>query len=362
MNEIIEKYKNIIIQIASPYGSGTGFYNKENNVFVTNYHVIEGNDEVLISGRNLKKRTAKVIFLDPLYDLAFIQAPESHEMIGGPLNVSPVGEGESIIAIGNPYGLKYTATKGIVSKARRAYNEIDYIQIDAAINAGNSGGPLVNMNGEIVGINTFIINQSDGLGFSLPASYLASALNDYALLNNEKAIRCKSCKKILTEKQIDGSYCSNCGAAIDMKIFNPKPFFPAGAAFTLEKIFEKIGFIVKETRIGNNTWELDHGSAQIKVIYDAKTRFVIADAWLCNLPEENILNLYDYLLRENYDNEGLVFSVNNQAVLLSLITYDDDINIESGVELFRNILQKADYYDEILINKYFGKKRIIDLE
>jgi len=352
MLNIIEHFKKNIIQIASPYGSGTGFYIKEQGVFVTNFHVIEGNEEVIISGRNLKKCIGKVVYFDPLYDLAFIKAPEGIEMETATLSATPVYEGDSIIAIGHPYGLKYTATKGIVSKASRPYNEISYIQIDAAINPGNSGGPLVNMNGEIVGVNTFIIAQGESLGFSLPARYLQETLNEYAALNFQKAIRCKSCKKILTETSIEGTYCSNCGTSIDLNALHPKPYIPAGAAFKIEKMIEKLGLSVKETRIGLNTWEIEQGSAKIKIIYNKESLFIVADAWLCNLPKENILNLYEYLLRENYDNEGLVFSVNNQAILLSFISYEDDLTVDSGCELLKNLMLKADYYDDILIERF----------
>ena len=361
MSTIIDNFKNIIIQIASPYGSGTGFYVKEHNLFITNFHVIEGNEEVIVSGTNLKKTIGKVIYFDPLYDLAFIQAPENLDMVSAVISTTPVVEGDSIIAIGHPYGLKYTATQGIVSKASRQYNEISYIQIDAAINPGNSGGPLVNTNGEVVGVNTFIIAQGESLGFSLPAKYIHETLAEYALLNRQKAIRCKSCKKILTEDKIEGTYCSNCGANIDLNALRPKPYIPAGAAYKIEQMIEKLGKNVKETRVGFNTWEIEQGSAKIKIIYNKDSLFIVADAWLCNLPKENIINIYEYLLKENYDMEGLVFSVNNQAILLSFISYEDDLSIDSGCELLKNLMYKADYYDDILIDR-FGAQRHIEEE
>jgi len=360
MNNIIEYYKNVIIQIASPFGNGTGFYNKEHNLFITNFHVIEGNEEVIISGKSFKKTTSKVVYFDPLYDLAFIEVPEGLEIPEAPISQTPVREGDSIIAIGHPYGLKYTATQGIVSKAQRPYNEIDYIQIDAAINPGNSGGPLVNANAEIVGVNTFIIAQGESLGFSLPVKYLAESLNDYKYVGKEKAIRCKSCKKILAESQIEGSYCSNCGEQIKLEVLNPKPYVAVGTANTIDLIIEKLGKNIKESRVGFNTWELEQGSAIVKVLYNPESRFIVADAWLCNLPKDNIINIYEFLLKENYNSEGLVFSVNNQSVLLSFITYEDDISIESGVTLIKNILLKADYYDDLLIENYGAQRRIID--
>ncbi|HPG72812.1 MAG TPA: trypsin-like peptidase domain-containing protein [Bacteroidales bacterium] len=358
MTNIYDHYKHVIIQIATPYGSGTGFYNKEHNLFITNFHVIEGCDEVLISGRDFKKTTSRVLYFDPLFDLAFLEVPHAITIESAALATAPVTEGDSVIAIGHPYGLKYTATKGIVSKAQRFYNEIAYIQIDAAINAGNSGGPLVNEKGEIAGVNTFIIAEGESLGFSLPSQYVIESLEEYALLGLQKAIRCRSCKKILSEALIDGNYCSNCGAAINNEHINPKPYIPAGAAQKIEQMIERMGRNVKETRTGYNLWEIEEGSATIKLIYNSESRFIVADAWLCNLPKENIMPLYEFMLRENYDNEGLVFSVNNQTVLLSFVSYEDDLSIESGVELLQNLIKKADEYDDILIERFAAQKRV----
>lgn len=358
MSSIIESFKNNIIQIASPFGSGTGFYLKNHQLFVTNFHVIKGNEEVVISSKTLKKTLARVIYFDPHYDLAFIQAPENINMEDAELSQKNVSEGDSIIAIGHPYGLRYTATQGIVSKVSRIYNEISYIQIDAAINPGNSGGPLVNSSGEIVGVNTFIIEQGESLGFSLPVKYLTDALSEFESNGKTKSIRCKSCKKILTEAQIEGTYCSNCGASIELTDFKPKPYIPAGAAFKLEQIIDKLGIGVRESRAGQNTWEIEHGSIKIKLMYNPETRFIVADAWLCNLPKENIINLYEYLLKENYYNEGLVFSLNNQQVLLSFISYEDDMSVDSGMELLKGIMFKSDYYDDILLGTFKAQPRV----
>src|SRR5205814_7233075 len=121
-----------------------------------------------------------------------------------------VQDGDEVLAIGHPYGLNYTATQGVVSRADRVQQGIHYIQIDAAINPGNSGGPLVNEEGEVLGVNTFIIKGGDNLGFALPVSYLKEALDQYLPIKGETAIRCPSCGTVVTEKTLDnGEYCPN---------------------------------------------------------------------------------------------------------------------------------------------------------
>ena len=352
MSDITDLYKDIVIQIATPYGTGTGFYLKNDNIFVTNNHVVKGSSEVIISGKSFDKTLTEVLFNDPVYDLAFLKVPENVSLSEVGLSTTPLNDGDQIIAIGHPYGLKYTSTRGIVSKASRLYADINYIQVDAAINPGNSGGPLINTNGEIVGVNTFIIADGNNLGFSLPASYVRDAINDYKTIFGRKAFRCGSCKNILTEETLDDKYCSFCGSKIEINDFKPKPYVPVGAGIKVEEIIEKLGKNVSLSRIGPDVWEIENGSATIKISYVQSSHFVVGDAHLCNLPKMNILEIYEYLLRENYDLEGLLFSINNQDILLSMLVYAEDLSVEAGLELFNKLFEKSDYYDNILIEKY----------
>jgi len=214
-NEIIEKYKDVVISIATPHGSGTGFYLKNENLIITNFHVIQENKDVIINSKSFTKTLAKVLYGDPMYDLAFIEVPEHIDLPQIQLSEMAVNEGEQIIAIGHPYGLKYTVTQGIVSKADRLHNNINYIQLDAAINPGNSGGPSVNEQGNVVGVNTFIIAGGNNLGFALPVSYLKETISEFDKINRVQSMRCHSCGTISPETEIEENYCGNCGAKMD---------------------------------------------------------------------------------------------------------------------------------------------------
>ena len=179
MTDLYDNFKNAIIQIATPWGSGTGFYIREHDLIVTNRHVTNGAKEVVISGNNFPKTISRLIYSDPVFDLAFLEPPENISFSEISLGeIEKVNVGDQIIAIGHPYGLKFTATKGIVSKAKRNWNGKDYIQIDAAINPGNSGGPLIDEEQKIIGVNTFIIADGVNLGFALPVSSLKQSLKD----------------------------------------------------------------------------------------------------------------------------------------------------------------------------------------
>ncbi len=357
--EIINLFQPVIIQIATPQATGTGFYVKDYNLIVTNDHVVGGNSEAAVSGRILPRVMSKVFFSDPKNDLAFIGVPEGTNLPAVPLGMNhPVHDGDPVIAIGHPFGLNYTATEGIVSRAKRLQNGINYIQIDAAINPGNSGGPLVNIQGEIVGVNTFIIAGGDNLGFALPVANLIDSLNEYKPHYGKAAVRCQSCMNIVTEENIDGEYCPFCGAKIELPILKKEQEYqPSGAALIAEKILEQLGKDVKLARRGPYRWEVQEGSATVFINYN-QNGFIVGDAFLCRLPKVNIGAIYEFLLRENYNLESVVFSISNQDVILSMMVFDQYLTFESGVQEFRNLFAKADYYDGLLVEKYGALPRV----
>ena len=352
MKEIITKYKDVIVQIATPYSTGTGFYLKNSNLIVTNEHVIRDNREVVINGEGFEKQMTKVIFSDIRYDLAFLQPPNiieapSVEFYDG----NEIERGEVVIAAGHPFGLKYTATQGIVSNIEEEKNDIVYIQHDAALNPGNSGGPLINENGEIIGINTFVIQNGNNVGFSLPVNYLQKTIKEFQEGGDQIGMRCSSCANIVFEKKADGNYCPHCGAKIQMpsKI---DEYEALGVSKTMEKLLDSMGHNVGLSRIGSNHWEIIEGSANIKISYHEKTGLIMGDASLCLLPKENINPLYEYLLKQNYEIEGLTFSVKENDIVLSLLIYDRYLNMDTGMNLFKYLFEKADYYDNILVEEY----------
>lgn len=152
---------------------GSGFIISKDGFIVTNNHVVEGATEVKVVLKDGTEYEAKIYGTDPKTDIALLKIDPK----GKDLPVVRLGDsdklkvGEWVLAIGNPFGLSYTVTAGIVSAKGRVIGEgpyDDFIQTDASINPGNSGGPLVNMDGEVVGINTAIIKNAQGIGFAIP--------------------------------------------------------------------------------------------------------------------------------------------------------------------------------------------------
>ena len=353
MKEIIEKYKDIIVQIATPHGSGTGFYLKEYDLIVTNNHVIEGSKEATLDGKGFEKFISPVIYNDPYFDLAFIRAPENVDLPTVHVKAGEeFKEGDTVIAIGHPYGLKYTATQGIISKALRLHNNKHYIQTDSAINPGNSGGPLVNEAGDIIGVNTFIIAGGNNLGFALHGHYLVDALNEYKNYAGLAAVRCHNCQNMVTEETIDGEYCPFCGTKLQVFGLNKDEYVPVGTAKMIEDILKNLKKNVRLSRRGKNFWEINEGSAKINVSYSEKNGFIISDAHLARIPKDGIKDIYEFLLRENDKLEHLTFSVNKQDIVLSSIIYEKYLNEQTASTILEKQFERADHYDNILVEQF----------
>ena len=179
-------------RIEQSQGSGFIF---EDGLVMTNAHVINGSDKVIVGLTNGQKLNAKLIGLDPFTDLAVLKIEGK-----GPWPVAKLGDSTTIkvgdwaIAVGNPFGLENTVTLGIISNLKRNVTELgiydkklDLIQTDAAINPGNSGGPLLNSNGEVIGINTLIRSgPGAGLSFAIPINKAKEIA--YQLINTGKVI------------------------------------------------------------------------------------------------------------------------------------------------------------------------------
>ena len=155
---------------------GSGFIIDEKGIVVTNNHVIQDAEDIIVRVNGDKEFKAKVIGADPLSDIAVLQLETKEKFIPVKFGNSDQARiGDWVIAIGNPFGLGGTVTSGIISARNRSIGLSryeDFIQTDASINSGNSGGPLFDMSGDVIGINTAILGRSGsiGIGFSIPSN------------------------------------------------------------------------------------------------------------------------------------------------------------------------------------------------
>ncbi len=176
---IIEDVVKAVVTIKTDVSQGTGFIISSDGYLVTNAHVLEGASRVVAYDYNKNSMTAEFIgYVDSL-DIALLKISGNFEELELE-DSDDVSVGERVIAIGNPLGLEFSVSEGIVSGVHReglVSGLNAYIQTDAALNPGNSGGPLINKQGKVIGINNFKLSDGESLGFALESNYIKEAVN-----------------------------------------------------------------------------------------------------------------------------------------------------------------------------------------
>lgn len=180
--DAVDKIKNAVVKIdvykttkgkLRPAGSGSGFIFSSDGLLFTNSHVVHGAEKIMVSLLNENEIEATLIGEDPDTDLAILKIYADGFSVAKLGNAADLQIGQFVIAIGNPFGYQHTVTAGVVSALGRTLQTqsghmVDnVIQSDAALNPGNSGGPMINTDGEVVGVNTAMINGAQGLSFSV---------------------------------------------------------------------------------------------------------------------------------------------------------------------------------------------------
>jgi S1-C subfamily serine protease len=180
--EAVEKTKNAVVKIdvfrtlkgqLRPAGSGSGFIFSSDGLIFTNSHVVDGAGKIMITLLNENEIEATLIGKDPDTDLAILKIFSDGYSVARLGDATQLQIGQFVIAIGNPYGYQHTVTTGVVSALGRTLRTqsgrlVDnVIQTDAALNPGNSGGPIITMDGDVVGVNTAMIQGAQGLSFSV---------------------------------------------------------------------------------------------------------------------------------------------------------------------------------------------------
>jgi serine protease Do len=176
-----------VVVVKTPAGLGSGFIVHQDGYLITNFHVIEGQKHLTVTqfvqqGAELKRvirKAIRIVALDVFHDLAVLQidAPEARPFPKVVLSLEEPVYGESVFVIGNPAGLERTVTEGILSHTGRLFEGSLYLQIDASVNPGNSGGPLFNGHGQVIGVVNMGSRIMQGLNFAIPARHVTFLLD-----------------------------------------------------------------------------------------------------------------------------------------------------------------------------------------
>jgi len=246
---------------------GSGFIIDENGIVVTNNHVIQGAEDIIVRVNGDEEFKAKVLGADPLMDIAVLQLETDEKFIPVSFGDSDKARiGDWVIAIGNPFGLGGTVTSGIISARNRSIGLSryeDFIQTDASINSGNSGGPLFDLEGNVIGINTAILgrNGSIGIGFSIPSNSAKTVISQLIEFGETKRGWLGVRIQYVTQEIADAEELDEPRGALVVSVAENSPSDKAGIKdgdiileFNGEKIkqMKELPAIVAKTEVGKN--------------------------------------------------------------------------------------------------------------
>ncbi len=344
-----ETQANGIYKICTAHGTGSAFGIEGEPYVATNFHVVAGSRTVAIELADKRRIQGEVVLVDPAWDLALIKPAEAlSEGLNLREELPKVGDG--VLVYGFPYGMPFSITKGVVSAEKQPMADLHYIQTDAAVNPGNSGGPLVDEEGKVLGVTTCKLSDADNMGFALPVAHVQT---DLELLKSEGedryALKCPSCETLLFEAV---EYCDGCGTELD-----PTTYFPEEnlslLGVTVESAFKRLGHNPILTRAGHHRWIFFQGSARIYCHLFSQEHLTVSSpmARLAKKPAE----VLRYLLA--YDHPQYSFRVDGDGTIrLSLELHLSDIFNEDRQEAMQTsiagLATAADEVDNLLIEKF----------
>ena len=210
--DVIAMARKSVVRVETPGGQGTGVV-VSSGAILTNAHVVGHESAVSLIDEAGHKHEGTVVWRDRLFDLSLIRvrdAPWPPLPVG---DLSKVREGDEVIALGHPLGFNFTVTRGIISARSREVDGKVFLQTDAAISPGNSGGPLLDQNGCVIGINTFLVRGGNALSFAIPIDRALTAAGP-ALSGQQQesaGLRCHVCLAVIGAEM---GYCLACGARL----------------------------------------------------------------------------------------------------------------------------------------------------
>lgn len=221
LTDVHDSIKGAVVTIETLDGEGSGFAVRADGIVVTNRHVIAGHTEVRVKFVDGNDTIARVLQYFSDVDLAFLLVEKPLQQVLSLHDGEQLRVGQEVFAVGNPFSLGHTLTKGIISAVNRPIEGVPWLQTDTAINPGNSGGPLCNLNGHVVGMATWRGKSDDpktpveGLNFALPVSIIKTKLaqlpeGDVLL----ETLHCPICGSANKKRR----YCEKCGAMLDRSV------------------------------------------------------------------------------------------------------------------------------------------------
>ncbi|WP_430905837.1 trypsin-like peptidase domain-containing protein [Maribacter sp. 2-571] len=345
----MENIKKSVYKIITASGTGSGFTISGKNYIITNYHVVAGEKTVAVEDYKKDRSVANVVMVNPEVDLAFLHVDGFENTETGITleNDVMITNTNKTYIHGFPFGMPYTITEGIISSTNQPMGSRHYIQTDAAVNPGNSGGPMLNEAGNLIAVTTSKFTNADNVGFGIKHSDLAKELEDFTYVDNAYRVKCNSCDNYMEEQ---GEFCNNCGNNMDISIW--EEFEKSHFANFVEEALTELGMNPVIGRAGKDFWEFHQGSALIR-IFVFKRDYLVATSPLNKLPKSNLSELLEYLLGNNVSPYTL--GIHENKIFLSYRTHLSDIFTDHSStikENIKNLALKADDLDNFFIDTY----------
>ena len=339
-----------VFKVTHSGGSGSCFYLKNYDLFVTNYHVVEGYRTVAVHDNDRNPYLAKVVLVNPALDIALLAAegdfsalPEMTLAADDSLTI-----GRKVYVAGYPYGMPFTITEGSVSSPKLLMDGKYYIQTDAAVNPGNSGGPILNDAEEVVGVTVSKFTQADNMGFGIRVETLHGLLESLGELDRTAfQVQCGSCEELICEEE---EFCPSCGDKLPEGVFDERELSPLGGF--VESAIREMGVNPVLARDGYDSWLFHKGSSEIRIfVYDGNYLFSTSPINL--LPKKEVENVLDYMLSEDFGPYKL--GIEGRQIYIAYRIHLADITDESEDEIRKNIVGlalRADEMDNMLVERF----------
>lgn len=340
----------LVYKVTHAGGSGSCFYLKSHDLFVTNCHVVNGFHTVAIHDNDRNPYLAHVVLVNPSLDIALLAAegdfshlPDLSLAADDSLSI-----GGKVSVAGYPYGMPFTVTEGSVSSPKQLMEGKYYIQTDAAVNPGNSGGPIFNDRNEVVGVTVSKFANADNMGFGVRVEALRKLLKSVDGLDRTCfQVQCDSCDELISENE---EFCPSCGEKLPEGVFDERE--PSPLSHVCEQAISEMGVNPVLARDGYDSWTFHKGSSEIRIfVYDNTYLFAVSPINL--LPKKDVEPVLDYMLGEDFAPYKL--GIEGRQIYIAYRIHLSDLTDESEDEIRRNLVnlaQKADDMDNMMVERF----------
>ncbi|WP_238750018.1 serine protease [Neolewinella maritima] len=341
-----------LVQLATPFSTGTGLYLADHQLVITNEHVVRSNSTVVVEVDAYSEQLAEVVYLDAYYDLAFLRPRVALEVTSLAWTSTPPQIGDAVTSLAQYMGEPLRELSGELLDDKLMHHGIQYLLHTAREGDTVVGGALLDAEGALAGINMMNVRGSSTESLALPTQTLEQILAAFGRGEGKPAARCFHCREITFELAANPKgFCPNCGQPLVLPSLIEE-VTPIGVEATVEEILVAAGHDPRLARRGPNLWRIRQGSATIQVTYHEDSGLITGDAYLCRLPELPSPDLFAFLLRENDRLRQLTFSTYGRDIILSLLIYDRYLSLATALPRFEELFEQADAYDDVLVETY----------